>query len=520
MDTSASSSPWSLDNSTRNAAPLAGDTRYDVCVIGAGIAGLTTAYLLANEGKSVAVLDGKAQVAAGETEYTTAHLAWVLDDRFSRLASVRGDEAAKLAAASHRSAIELIEAIAQRDNIACGFQRVDGYLFPGATNQDTIRDEVVALSRLGLPFVREGQVPFPAKGTGPALRFPGNAQFHPLKYLTELAGLIRARGGVIHTETQVANIDSGSPCKVHTKAGNVITADAVVVATGSPFDTGVTMHMKVAAYITYAIALEIAPGYVPQALYWDTEDPYHYVRTSPSGNGKHLLIVGGEDHKTGQADDQQARWQRLEAWTRERFPDAGAVVHHWSGEVFETPDGLGLIGRAPGMRENVYVITGDSGMGLTHGTLGARLVADLITGRTNPFAGLYSPSRWMPGALATLLGEALNMAGQYTDWVTGGEVKSADDIPTGHGAIVRSGLTKLAVYKDDQGQTHELSAICPHMGAIVQWNPGEKMWDCPCHGSRFKCTGEVMHGPATEGLAPASDAQGAAEPAGARLGTA
>jgi glycine/D-amino acid oxidase-like deaminating enzyme/nitrite reductase/ring-hydroxylating ferredoxin subunit len=519
MNKSETSSPWALDNSTRTAAPLAGDTRYDVCVVGAGIAGLTTAYLLANEGKSVVVLDGKPKVASGETEYTTAHLAWVIDDRFSRLASVRGDEAAKLAAASHRSAIELIEAIVRRENIACSFQRVDGYLFPGASKQDAIRDEAVALTRLGLPFTRVEKVPFPAKATGPALVFPYNGQFHPIKYLTELARLIRAKGGVIHTETQVANIDSGDPCKVHTQLGNTLTAGSVVVATGSPFDTGVTMHMKVAAYITYAIALEIPTGYVQQALYWDTEDPYHYVRTAPNGGGKQYLIVGGEDHKTGQADDQAARWERLEAWTRERFPQAGKLVHHWSGEVFETPDGLGLIGRAPGLRENVYVITGDSGMGMTHGTLGARLVADLITGRTNPYAGLYSPSRWMPGALATLLGEALNMAGQYTDWVTGGEVKSAEDIPPGHGAVVRSGLTKLAVYKDDEGRVHELSAVCPHMGAIVQWNPGEKMWDCPCHGSRFKCTGEVMHGPSTEGLAPASDAAAEGEPVAANLGT-
>jgi nitrite reductase/ring-hydroxylating ferredoxin subunit len=166
--------------------------------------------------------------------------------------------------------------------------------------------------------------------------------------------------------------------------------------------------------------------------------------------------------------------------------------------VFETPDGLGLIGRAA--RDNLYVITGDSGMGMTHGTLGAKLVADLILGRANEFAGLYSPSRWMPGALRTLLEENANIAAQYADWLTGGEVGSADDIPAGHGAVVRSGLSKHAVYKDDRGRVHEFSAVCPHLGGVVQWNPGEKTWDCPCHGSRFACTGEVQHGPAVEGL--------------------
>lgn len=508
-----SSSPWPFDTPLRVANPLTNNPRYDVCVIGGGIAGLTTAYLLATEGKTVIVLDGKPKIVAGETEYTTAHLAWVIDDRFSRVASIRGEEAAELAAESHLLAIELIEAITRRENIACDFERVDGYLFPGADGPGVIRKEMLTMTQLGLIFERVDHVPFPAAATGPALRFPGNAQFHPLKYLMALSGIIRARGGAIHTETQVTNIDSGSPCTVHTKNGHTVIANDVVVATGSPFDSGVSMHMKVAAYITYAIALEIPPNTIPRALYWDTEDPYHYVRTARGNDGKEMLIVGGEDHRTGQADDQQSRWEKLEAWTRERFPQAGEVVHHWSGEIFETPDGLGLIGRALGWRDHVYIITGDSGMGITHGTLGARLVADLIHGRTNPYAGLYSPSRWMPGALRTLFTENANMAAQYTSWLTGGEVSSADEIPPGHGAVVRSGLSKLAVYNDEQGQVHEMSAVCPHMGAIVHWNPGEKTWDCPCHGSRFKCTGEVAHGPAVEGLTPVSKAEAVAAPA-------
>jgi glycine/D-amino acid oxidase-like deaminating enzyme/nitrite reductase/ring-hydroxylating ferredoxin subunit len=503
--TSSTSSPWSVDNPTRAAAPLAGNTRYDVCVIGGGIAGLTTAYLLAREGKSVVVLEARDRLAGGETEFTTAHLAWVLDDRFSRLVSVRGEDAARLAADSHRSAIDLIGDICHTENISCGFKRLDGYLFPGADGPGAIRDEMVALARLGLPVERVDQVPFPAGATGPALRFPDNGQFHPIRYLTEIAGLIRQKGGVVHTETQVVKLESGSPCVAHTKGGQTVRAGALVVATGSPFDSGVTLHTKLAAYNTYAVALEVPAGHVPHALYWDTKDPYHYVRTAPRDDQTELLIVGGEDHKTGQASDQQDRWNRLVAWTRERFPQAGKVVHHWSGQVFETPDGLGLIGLAPGWRNNLYVITGDSGMGMTHGTLGARLVADLILGRTNPYAGLYSPSRWMPAAARTLLGEALNMAGQYTDWLTGGDVKSSADIPPGHGAVVRSGLTKLAVYKDQGGQIHEMSAVCPHMGCIVQWNPGEQTWDCPCHGSRFGSTGAVLHGPAVDGLEPVGE---------------
>ena len=474
---------WDFPHPARKAAPLAGDTRYDVCVIGAGIAGLTAAYLLAREGKSVVVLEAKERVASGETEHTTAHLAWELDDRFSHLVSVRGSDTARAAAESHRSAIDLIEEIVRREQIDCDFRRVDGYLFPGADGPKALEDEEQTLRDLGLPFERVAGVPFPAHPGRPALRFPDHGQFHPTKYLAGVAAKVRDRGGVIHTDTPVAKITGGSPCTVETHAGNVVTAAAVVVATNSPFQTGVTKHLKVAAYNTYAIAVELPTGTLPYALYWDTEDPYHYVRLQPHGAKTDWLIVGGEDHKTGQADDQGARWDRLVAWTRERFPMTGAVTFRWSGQVFETPDGLGLIGRAGG--ENVYLITGDSGMGMTHGTLGARLVTNLIHGRSDPYAGVYSPGRWMPGAAKSLLAENVNLAAQYGDWLTGGDVSSVDQIPPGHGALIRKGLTKLAVYKDDAGQPHCMSAVCTHMGCIVQWNPGETTWDCPCHGSRL-----------------------------------
>ncbi|MDB5311054.1 MAG: puuB [Gemmataceae bacterium] len=503
--THSTTSVWEYPDPTRSATPLAGNSRYDVCVVGGGIAGLTTAYLLAREGKSVVVLESKPAVAGAETAATTAHLAWVIDDRFAHVESVRGADAARAAAASHRAAVDLIGEIVRREGIDCDYKRVDGYLFPGADGPDTLAKEEDALCRLGLPFEKVDRVPFPRRAPGPALRFPDQGQFHPLKYLTEIAGRIRKLGGVIHTDTLVTKVRGGSPCEVETKARNVVAAGAVVVATNAPFAVGTTLHAKVAAYLTYALAAEVPRGTLPYALYWDTEDPYHYVRLQPGGPDASFdyLIVGGEDHKTGQAADTDARWGRLEAWAKERVPGLGKIPYRWSGQVFETPDGLGLIGLAPGGGDNVYVITGDSGMGMTHGTLGARLVADLVQHRPNPLAGLYSPSRWMPGAAATLFQENLNLAAQYADWLTGGDVKSADQIPPGHGAVVRSGLTKLAVYKDNRGKTHTLSAVCRHMGCLVRWNPGEQTWDCPCHGSRYSAEGKLMHGPATSDLKPA-----------------
>ncbi|MBA4064344.1 MAG: FAD-dependent oxidoreductase [Isosphaera sp.] len=472
-----------------------------MCVVGGGIAGLTAAYHLAGAGRSVILLDAKDAVGNGETAATTAHLAWVLDDRFARVASIRGDAVARAAAESHRAAVNEVGEIARREGIDCDYRHLDGYLFPGADGPSAVEKESDALKRLGLPFEKVTRPPV-AGLAGPAIRFPGQGQFHPLKYVAGLAAAARRRGATVHPRTLAQKIEGGDTCTVKTEAGPTVTAGAVVVATGAPFDAGVTLHTKLAAYQTYAVAFRVPKGSVPHALFWDTEDPYHYVRTSPGGGESDFLIVGGEDHKTGQADDQAARWDRLDAWARKAFPAARAVTHRWSGEVFETPDGLGLIGAAPWGR-NVFVITGDSGMGMTHGTLGGRLVANLVRGEADPLADVYTPSRVMPGALLTFLKENLNVAARYTDWLRGGDVSSADDIPPGQGAVVRRGLSKVAVYRRDDGTVCERSARCPHLRAVVRWNPGEKTWDCPAHGSRFGCEGDLVHGPAVQGLDPA-----------------
>lgn len=495
---SQTSSVWSIDEAEGADSTLAANATCDVCVIGGGIAGLTAAYVLGRAGKRVVILDAKPALASGETQFTSAHLAWYLDDHFSHLIAVRGEEVAKQAAASHMAAIDFIEETAKRENIGCEFRRVPGHLFEAAHGKRILDDEVAALTRLGLPFERK-PLTLPDGRSRDCLEFPNHAQFHPLKYLRGLIAAIRTQGTIIHTRTVVEKVRGGEPCTVTTTHGHTVSAGSVVIATNNPFEGGTSLHSKVAAYLTYVIAVEIPAGSFAPGLYWDTEDPYHFVRTHSSPDGD-LLLVGGEDHKTGQAEDQAERWDRLLAWTRTRFPQAGAVRHHWCGQIFETPDGLGLIGLAPWNGPNAYIITGDSGMGLTHGTLGSNLVADLILGRTNPLAAVYSPSRLMPAALRTLLGENLNMASQFRDWLTGGDVASAEEIPNGQGAVIREGLTKRAVYKSEKGELTTLSAVCPHTGALVRWNAGEHTWDCPCHGSRFSATGMCLHGPSTTDL--------------------
>jgi Rieske Fe-S protein len=266
------------------------------------------------------------------------------------------------------------------------------------------------------------------------------------------------------------------------------------------------IHTKQFPYATYVIGARVPKGSVTMALYWDTLDPYHYIRIQTADpmdpDQSDVLIVGGEDHKTAQADDMEQRHQRLEAWARQRFPMMGPVEYRWSGQVMETVDGLGFIGHNPMDKPNMFVATGDSGMGMTHGTIAGMLLRDLILGRPHPWQKLYDPRRKSLKTLWEFTKENLNVAAEYTSWVTPGEVESADEVAPGSGAIIRDGMKKLAVYCDQHGQCHKMSATCPHLGCVVEWNSVENTWDCPCHGSRFDSLGKVINGPANVDLEP------------------
>ncbi len=375
---------------------LSASAHADVCIVGAGIAGMTTAYLLARRGKSVIVLDD-GPIAGGQTRRTTAHLANAIDDRYVEIERLHGQEGARLAAASHTAAIDRIEAIVAEERIDCDFERLDGFLFaPPGESAEILDREHDAAHCAGLTAVeRVARAPLDGFETGPCLRFPRQGQFHPLKYLIGLARAILRDGGRIFTGTRVVTIAGGSPARIASKAGPVVTADAVVVATNSPVNNRVAIHTKQAPYLSYVIAARVPRGSVSKALYWDTADPYHYVRlqADSSNQAEDLLIVGGEDHKTGQADDADERYARLEAWARERFPTIWDVAFRWSGQVLETIDGLAFIGRNPRDAPNVFIASGDSGMGMTHGTIAGLLLTDLILGRANPWAALYDPAQ-------------------------------------------------------------------------------------------------------------------------------
>ncbi len=484
----------------------------DVCVIGAGIAGVTTAYLLARDKKSVILIDDGTP-GCGETGMTTAHLSNVIDDRYTEMIRLHGVDGARLACDSHRAAIARIESICTQERIDAEFQRVSGYLFLSPEHDESYLDEEFEAAReAGIEVEKLAQAPVQGFHSGPCLHFPRQAQFHPLKYLNGVIGAFTRAGGRLYGGVRAEKVNGGATAEIETASGHRISAKSVVVATNSPFIDLFAIHTKQAPYYTYVIGARVPAGAITPALYWDTHDPYHYVRLQRTTNAElggdnpdplDLLIVGGEDHKTGQASNTEERFAALERWMREHYPAAREVEFRWSGQVMETQDGLGFIGRNPLDASNVYVATGDSGMGMTHGTIAGMLICDLIQDRPNRWEKLYDPSRVRAGAAGDFLKENLNVAAQYASWVTPGEVSSLDEITPNTGAVVREGLTKVAIFRDEAGELHRRSAVCTHLGCIVGWNKAASTWDCPCHGSRFDAYGRVINGPASSDLGPA-----------------
>lgn len=482
------------------------DNPVDVVVVGAGISGLTTAYLLAREGREVWVLD-KGPVGGGETSRSTAHLATYSDDDYQFLEEQHGEDGARLIAESYVAARDMVGRISQAEGIQCDYRRLDAYLFLGPNDgPDYLRKELEACHRVGLgdtEWVEDFRLGDGYRG--PALRFPDQAQFDPQRYVVGLAQAIERLGGKIFSGQHVTDIEGGQWATITLADGRTMRADNCVVATNSPIVDKVKMHTKQAPYRTYVVCLAVPKGSVAPALWWDTRDVYHYVRLQAAQDqgAEDILIVGGEDHKVGEAHDMEQRFLRLEDWARKHFPMAGAVTHRWSGQVYEPFDGLAFIGRDPANTANIMIATGDSGQGTTHGTIAGMLLTDMLQGRANAWAGIYEPSRKPTKHLTEFLAENLDVAREYAKGHLGpSEASSEAAIPVGHGAVMREGGTKVAVYRGEDGTFTRVSATCTHLGCTVHWNELERSWDCPCHGSRFTPDGSVIAGPAVTALKP------------------
>ncbi|MEW5840262.1 FAD-dependent oxidoreductase [Nitrososphaera sp.] len=538
-------------------APLGGNVSVDVAIVGGGISGLTTGYLLALAGKKVAVLDD-GDIASGETGRTTAHATCALDDRYYNIERMHGAEGARLAAESHSAAIDLIESIVRKENIAdCDFARVDGYLFLDPSDSpQSLKDELAATRRAGLQTElledsggggegEEGDddnssngddyssrlLPLKVFNGGrqqrqqQCLRFPNQARLHPLKYMAGLAQAIVRHGGRVYTGTHVTNVTGTgvTAAAVVVAAADKsrrqnyrVSARKIVVATNAPIiDTISKMYERQDAYRTYVIAARVDKGAVPDALYWDTGDhrrnsimpPYHYARLQKLAGSKDydLLVVGGEDHETGRPVDAEKCYSDLEEWARQHFP-IKEVEYRWSGQVLEPLDSLAFIGRNPNdKRRNVFIATGDSGNGITHGTIAGMILTDLITGKSNRWAKLYDPARRQ---------KRRSRAGPHKQEDEGEQEKGdgeperpevgPGELEPGQGTVVEEEDGPVAYYRDSQGRLHSYSAVCTHLGCTVEWNGSEKSFDCPCHGSRFSYAGKVVNGPANCNLEPAA----------------
>jgi glycine/D-amino acid oxidase-like deaminating enzyme/nitrite reductase/ring-hydroxylating ferredoxin subunit len=498
-----SKSLWMSVAVAPQAIPLSGNQQCDVAVIGSGIAGLSTAYELSQRGRSVIVID-RGPIAGGMTARTSAHLAPLCDDLMSEMQKIKGKEQSKLFYESQAAAVDRIEEIKNKEAIDCDFRRLDGYLFQGdGMPPDPIDEELDAVRAVGAPVERLVGVPLNGCDERHALRYPRQATFHPLKYLAGLVEACVKRKVQFFADTPVEEVIEENGAVTVKTARGIVRAAHAVVATNSSIVDRVALHSKTAPYRTYVIGFTIDRGALPDALYWDTEEPYHYVRLQPGDNRRDFVLVGGEDHKSGEADDADERFKRLEQWARGKMPMLKDVTHRWSGQVLDTIDYAGFIGKNPGS-EYVYVATGDSGQGLTHGVMGAVLNATLVTGGESKWAELYAPDRKPLKAAKNWVMENSTALKNLAEYVTPGEIGSTDELKPGQGAILRDGLKKIAAYRDVEGAVHRHSAACTHLGCHLHWNSFEHCWDCPCHGSIFGPEGQVLNAPAISGLDSAS----------------
>ncbi|MFZ5672216.1 MAG: FAD-dependent oxidoreductase [Pseudomonadota bacterium] len=482
------------------APPLDGPRRTEVAIVGAGICGASAAYELTLKGMSVILID-RGVLGREMTSRTSAHLSFQSDDLYGEVIARRGRHAARLHYESQRAAVDRIEAIVARESIACDFRRLDGFLgLAGHTKPDLLQKELEACHRLGYKEVRQASTEeLKRLKTRHGLCFPQQARFHPVKYLNGLYRAIRRRGGLIFAHSCVTAVEESSRhVRLRLSNGAEVTARRAVIATNSPIDPKLAVHSKQTPYRTYVIGAEVPKRRINDALYWDTLDPYHYVRLQPKGRTD-VLIVGGEDHRTGEADDAEARFRKLERWMRVRFPEAREVRYRWSGQFLDPIDYTAHIGLSPGQKR-IYLATGDSGQGLTHGVVAGLLLAKLIRGGTSSWTNVYRPSRKSLQAIGRYVSDNAAVAKNMLGYLGPGEISVARRLAAGNGAIVRRGLEKLAVCRDRRGKLHVCSASCTHVGCLIRWNSFEQCWDCPCHGSHFAPDGQALNAPAVSPL--------------------
>jgi glycine/D-amino acid oxidase-like deaminating enzyme/nitrite reductase/ring-hydroxylating ferredoxin subunit len=511
--------------------PLAQDLETDVCIVGTGIAGMSIAYELVTRGVNVVMLEAR-DFLSGETSRTSGHLSNALDDGYIEIEKTHGFDGAKAAADSHTWALQRVGEISKQLGIDCEYRllpaiEVSQYPKGDPKHDEEIADlkaEVKKAKELGLNArFEEG---YKVKGWEGAIDqrdaaiFEANATFHPTKYVNGLMRHLKSQPNFqCYTHTAVVEVAEkgievlgmgSKSVKVSTGGGNTVTCQHAVEATCVPLQK-LSVIAEMEYMRTYCIAIRVPKGSIEDCLLYDEAEAYKYIRFTACDEKDDYLVIGGCDHAVGQ-EKTTGRFEELETWVRERFPQASSVDYKWSGQIFEPVDHMAFIGKNSGQKY-VYIVTGDSGNGLTHGVLAGKLIADEIQGVENPWAQFYDPKRKasiVKKAVHTLKHD-LQINAQYKRFLQS-DIQDIEDLVPGEGGVLNPKLSApMAVYKDDDGTVHKFSALCPHLKGVVSWNTTEKSWDCPVHGSRFSKDGMRICGPAKLGLSPMGEQAEAAQ---------
>ena len=497
---------WEDSASVSRYPALDRDLTVDAVIIGAGITGLTAAYLLKRSGHKVAVIDRR-RCGGVDSGFTTAHLTCVLDTSLSDLVKHFGRDHAWAAWDAGLAAIDRIDRIVRQEEIECEWAWVQGYQHArpdaSADVRSLLEEEARLASDMGFEARFLEAVPF--AGT-PGVEYGGQAKFHPRKYLSALARLVDGGGSHVfeHTESEEIKDDPLSVCA----GGHTVKCGYVVIATHTPLmgktnmASALGLQTKLYLYTSYVLGGRLPKGTVPEALYWEMADPYHYLRVDPHRDFDYA-VFGGQDHKTGQAADTAKCFTALEKEARRVLPKLD-VMHRWSGQVVETNDGLPFIGETSSKQ---FAATGSSGNGMTFGTLAGMMAHDCAVGRKNPWRDLFDPGRTkVHGGAWDYIKENLDYPYYMVrDRLAGPDAKSLRSVRRGEGKILELGGKRVAAYRSEKGATTLLSPVCTHLGCEVRWNGAEGTWDCPCHGSRFTTAGKVLAGPAETPLARLPD---------------
>lgn len=489
---------WIATTPATDHGPLRGDQEADVVVVGGGISGLTTALLLAQRGLSVAVVEG-GRIAGGSTGYTTAKVSSLHSLIYAELIDRIGAEKARIYGEANQAAIEQIANLAGSHGIDCGFTRAAAYTYTiDPARRADIEAEAVAAGSLGLPAspTTDTGLPYPVEA---AVRFDNQAYFHPRRYALGLAAAIEQSGGRIFEESRAVDIDEDHTGVVVRVEGGSIRAREAVVATLLPFlDIG-GFFAKSAPTRSYAISVRCREP-LPSGMYLSVDSPTRSIRPVDLDGDGAGLIVGGNSHKPGEAESTESCYQELEAWARQTFA-VDRVVHRWSAQDYVTGDRVPYIGRCP-RTDHVFVATGFGKWGMTGGTVAAMILADLLTGKDNPWSETFDATRIGDVHAAKSFVKMNASVGMHFVKDRLARLRAADveSLAPGQGGIVRVGGQTVGAYRSPTGNLHAVTISCTHLGCSLKWNDAETSWDCPCHGSRFTSPGAVIEGPATQAL--------------------